>query len=114
MNRAPLSSMEPSPCTYPSISTKPWMRRGSPLNVGLLDGGGEKRSVPESVKPGTTRGRLPPDGAGAVGEAAGVVWLSGVDAADSSSAEPAGSMVLGSMVLVSSSASVVAASAVLW
>ena len=23
MNRAPLSSMEPSPCTYPSISTKP-------------------------------------------------------------------------------------------
>ena len=70
--------MEPSPCTYPSISTKPWMRRGSPLNVGLLDGGGEKCSVPESVKPGTTRERLPPDDAEAVEEAVGTVWLSGV------------------------------------
>lgn len=62
--------MEPSPCTYPSISTKPWMRRGSPLNVGLLDGGGENRNVPESVRPGTVRRRFAPDDVGVTDAAA--------------------------------------------
>ena len=47
----------PSPFTYPSTRTSPWMMRGRPSYVGLVDGGGVKRSVPDAVRAvGESRG----------------------------------------------------------
>ena len=49
--------MVPSPFTYPSTRTSPWMMRGRPSYVGLVDGGGVKRSVPDAVRAvGESRG----------------------------------------------------------
>ena len=41
--------MDPSPLTSASMWITPWMRRGRPSKLGLLAGGGENRSVPDTV-----------------------------------------------------------------